>query len=66
MMRFHYVIKLIGCLLQNAMTRRSKFALSSHRKQSSASLSGYGRLTKTYSNLFYGADYDTIGFKELK
>ncbi len=32
MMRFHYVIKLIGCLLQNAMTRRSKFALSSHRE----------------------------------
>lgn len=23
---------------------------------------GYGLLTKTYSNLFYGADYDATGF----
>ena len=26
------------------------------------SLSGSGLLTKTYSNLFYGADYDATGF----
>lgn len=32
MMRFHYVIKVIGRLLQNAMTQRSKFDLSFHRE----------------------------------
>ena len=29
------------------------------------SLSGYSILTKTYSNLFYGADYDATGFENL-
>ncbi len=29
------------------------------------SLSGYSLLTKTYSNLFYGADYDTTGFENF-
>ena len=29
------------------------------------SLSGYGLLTKTYSNLLYGADYDATGFENL-
>ena len=29
------------------------------------SLSGYSILTKTYSNLFYGADYDATGFESL-
>ena len=28
-------------------------------------LSGYGLLTKTYSNLFYGADYDTPVFGDF-
>jgi len=30
------------------------------------SLSGYGLLTKTYSNLFYGADYDATGFRSFQ
>ena len=29
------------------------------------SLSGYGLLTSTYSSLFYGADYDTTGFRSF-
>ena len=29
------------------------------------SLSGYGLLNKTYSNLFYGADYDATGFRSF-
>ena len=29
------------------------------------SLSGYGLLTKTYSKLFYGADYDVTGFGDF-
>ena len=29
------------------------------------SLSGYSIPTKTYSNLFYGADYDATGFENL-
>ena len=29
------------------------------------SLSGYSILTKTYSNLLYGADYDATGFENL-
>ena len=28
-------------------------------------LSGYGLLTKTYSNIFYGADYDATGFEDF-
>ena len=28
-------------------------------------LSGYGLLIKTYSNLFYGADYDATGFENF-
>lgn len=28
--------------------------------------SGYGLLTKTYSNLFYGADYDATGFENFQ
>ena len=27
--------------------------------------SGYGLLTKTYSNLLYGADYDATGFEDF-
>ena len=30
------------------------------------SLSGYGLLTKTYSNLFYETDYDATGFKSFQ
>lgn len=112
MMRFHYVIKVIGRLLQNAMTQRSKFDLSFHREDDgvwyvdfpdwpfaqhnlamvggadklcnyltddrqtvrveivaskhSLSLSGYGLLTKTYSNLCYGADNDATGFGDFQ
>ncbi len=29
------------------------------------SLSGYGLLTKTYSSLFYGADYDATGYGDF-
>lgn len=29
------------------------------------SLSEYGLLTKTYSNLFYGADYDATDFEDF-
>jgi hypothetical protein len=111
MMRFHYVIKLIGRLLRNAIIWRSKHDLAFHREddgvwyvdfpdwpfahhnlamvggadklcsyladgkqtirvavvasQHPISLSGYSLLTKTYSNLFYGADYDATGFENL-
>ena len=104
MMRFHYVIKLIGRLLRNAIIWRSKHDLSFYHEDDGIwyvdfpdwpfahhnfamvdgadklcsyladgkhtvrveviaskallTLSGYGLLTKTYSNLFYGADYD--------
>jgi len=110
-MRFHYVIKLIGRLLRNAIIWRSKHDLAFHREddgvwyvdfpdwpfahhnlamvggadklcsyladgkqtirvavvasQHPISLSGYSLLTKTYSNLFYGADYDATGFENL-
>lgn len=30
------------------------------------SLSGYGLLTKIYSNLFYGADYDATDFEDFQ
>ena len=41
------------------------FVLISLRANIPFSLSGYGLLTKTYSNLFYGADYDTTGFRNF-
>ena len=110
-MRFFHIIKVIGCLLRNAMMRRSKYDLAFHREddgvwyvdfpdwpfthhnlamvggadklcsyladgrqtirvkviasQHSLPFSGYGLLTKTYSNLLYGADYDTTGFEDF-
>ena len=33
--------------------------------QHSLPFSGYGLLTKTYSNLLYGADYDATGFESF-
>ena len=30
------------------------------------SLSAYGLLTKIYSNIFYGADYDATGFRSFQ
>ena len=54
--------KLCSYLADDRQTVRVEIVASKHP----LSLSGYGLLTKTYSNLFYGADYDMIGFKELK
>lgn len=34
--------------------------------KSSLPLSSYGLLIKTYSNLFYGADYDPTGFGDFQ
>lgn len=111
-MRVFNIIKVIGLLLQNAMTQRSKFDLSFYHEDDGVwyvdfpdwpfahhnlamvggadklcsyladgrqtvrveviaskaplSLSGYGLLTKTYSNLFYGADYDATGFENFQ
>ncbi len=112
MMRFHYVIKLIGRLLRNAIIWRSKHDLSFYHEDDGIwyvdfpdwpfahhnyamvdgadklcsyladgkhtvrveviaskallTLSGYGLLTKTYSNLFYGADYDATDFENFQ
>ena len=93
MMRFHYVIKLIGRLLRNAIIWRSKHDLSFYHEDDGVwyvdfpdwpfahhnlvrveviaskallTLSGYGLLTKTYSNLFYGADYDATDFENFQ
>lgn len=112
MMRFHYVIKLIGRLLRNAIIWRSKHDLSFYHEDDGIwyvdfpdwpfahhnfamvdgadklcsyladgkhtvrveviaskallTLSGYGLLTKTCSNLFYGADYDATDFENFQ
>ena len=53
--------KLCSYLADGRQTIRVKVIASQH----SLPFSGYGLLTKTYSNLLYGADYDTTGFEDF-
>ena len=53
--------KLCSYLADGRQTIRVKVIASQH----SLPFSGYGLLTKTYSNLFYGADYDATGFEDF-
>ena len=53
--------KLCSYLADGRQTIRVKVIASQH----SLPFSGYGLLTKTYSNLLYGADYDTTGFESF-
>ena len=53
--------KLCSYLADGRQTIRVKVIASQH----SLPFSGYSILTKTYSNLFYGADYDATGFENL-
>lgn len=53
--------KLCSYLSDNGNTVKVEVTASSH----TLSLQGYGLLTKTYSNLTYGADYDTSGFADF-
>ena len=53
--------KLCSYLADGRQTIHVEVIASKH----SLSLSGYGLLTKTYSNLFYGADYDATGFENF-
>ena len=53
--------KLCSYLADGKQTIRVAVVASQHP----ISLSGYSLLTKTYSNLFYGADYDATGFENL-
>ena len=53
--------KLCSYLADGRQTIRVKVIASQH----SLPFSGYGLLTKTYSNLLYGADYDATGFEDF-
>ena len=53
--------KLCSYLADGKQTIRVKVIASQH----SLPFSGYGLLTKTYSNLLYGADYDATGFEDF-
>ena len=53
--------KLCSYLADGKQTVRVEVVASQHP----LSLSGYGLLTKTYSKLFYGADYDATGFGDF-
>ncbi len=53
--------KLCSYLADGRQTIRVEVVASEHPLP----LSGYGILTKTYSNLFYGADYGTTGFEKF-
>lgn len=53
--------KLCGYLADGKQTVRVEVIAS----KASLFLSGYGLLPKTYSNLFYGADYDATGFENF-
>lgn len=53
--------KLCSYLADSRQAIRVEVVASQHP----LSLSGYGLLTKTYSNLFYGADYDATGFENF-
>ena len=53
--------KLCSYLADDRQTVRVKVIAS----KAPLSLSGYGLLTQTYSNLFYGADYDATGFEDF-
>ena len=54
--------KLCNYLAGDRQTIRVEAVASEHP----LSLSGYGLLTKAYSNLFYGADYDPTGFGDFQ
>lgn len=54
--------KLCSYLADDRQTVRVEIVASKHP----LFLSGYGLLTKTYSNLFYGADYDTTVFGDFQ
>ena len=53
--------KLCSYLADGRQTIRVEVIASQH----SLPFSGYGLLTKTYSNLLYGADYDATGFEDF-
>lgn len=53
--------KLCSYLSDDGNTVKVEVLASNHP----LSLQGYGLLTKTYSNLTYGADYDTSGFADF-
>lgn len=53
--------KLCNYLAGDRQTIRVEAVASEHP----LSLSGYGLLTKTYSNIFSGADYDATGFRNF-
>ena len=53
--------KLCNHLAGDRQTVRVEAVASEHP----LSLSGYGLLTRTYSNLFYGTDYDTPVFGDF-
>ena len=53
--------KLCSYLAAGRQSIRVKVIASQH----SLPFSGYGLLTKTYSNLLYGADYDATGFEDF-
>lgn len=54
--------KLCSYLADGRQTIRVKVIASQH----SLPFSGYGLLTKTYSNLLYGADYDATDFENFQ
>lgn len=54
--------KLCSYLADGKQTVRVEVIASKHPLP----LSGYGLLIKTYSNLFYGADYDATGFEDFQ
>ena len=54
--------KLCNYLADGKQTIRIEIVVSQHP----LSLSGYGLLTKTYSNLFYETDYDATGFRSFQ
>ena len=54
--------KLCSYLADDGQTLRVEIVAS----KAPLSLSGYGLLTKTYSNPFYGADYDATGFRSFQ
>lgn len=53
--------KICSYLADGRQTIRVAVVASQHP----ISLSGYSLLTKTYSNLFYGADYDATDFEDF-